>query len=147
MSAVTITPDMLLALAMSDRTNAMARLVLLTAERADRHGVAKFDSGELLDLINDGRAHRLDNPKLWGLLRRAMNEGFLAEGSRTTRTRLPEGITVQSAGLIVVKVLDNKRALAECGDCGHRAVFATEWLADNAATCPRCRQREQRSAA
>lgn len=147
MGAVTFSPDMLLSLAMSDRTNAMARLVLLSAERADRNGVAKFDSGELLDLLNEGRVHPLDRDKLWGLLRRAANEGFLAEGSRTTRTRLPEGITVRSAGLSVLKVLDNGRALAECGDCSHRAVFSTAWLADEAATCPRCREREQRSAA
>lgn len=143
MSAVTITPDVLLALAMSDRTDAMTRLVLLSAERANRRGFAKFDRGELLDLLNEGRVQPLDTYKLRGLMRRAMDQGLLAEGSRTSRPRLPEGIVVRSGGLRALTTLENGRALAECADCEHRAIYAETWLTSEAAACPRCRTREQ----
>lgn len=144
MGAVTIAPDALLGLGMNRSANALTRLVLVSAERANLERIAKFEQGELLDLINDRRERSLNRKNLHHVLTHGMAEGLLAEGSRVNRVRLGAGFKVARGGLRPLKVLDHGRVLAACEDCDHRAIYAASWLTTEAAACPGCRAIEQR---
>lgn len=148
MGAATFTADALLDLALAPKTAPLVRLVLVSAERADRHGVAEWDRGELGELISEGLRYPVGHGELKNLVRIAALHGHIMEGSTPRRVRLDmdriaahgEGLDVgdESNGLRVVKTVGVHRLIAECQGCGSVRTFQRSRLEDGSAFCARC---------
>ena len=142
--SVRVDADALLRLAGDPNLSHSVRASLLTMERAGTDGVARWESGELaellLDLAPEGKANPSKGHHAWaqGIVRTAMRHACLGEGSTVSQTRLPGGVSVTPDTLYAVQPLDNGRVLAECGS-GHRAVYAADRVGSGTARCASCR--------
>lgn len=140
MGDVLMTADALVDLAMATGQLPLTRTILLAAERADVHGVALFNDGELVDLLNEdvpGR-RRLSNANAAHKVRMGCRLGRFLDGDLSRIVVNTEHYTPTGwSGLRVIHDLRNGRAVAECRS-GHRATYVLDRVWAGTATCGRC---------
>lgn len=133
MSDATLTADALLTIGMNRNTTPAVRLLTLSAERANREGVAIYDPGELQELLHG------DDPQKTAehVLHIAITCGYVLDGSTAEEIRLdtalvrPEGfaeIGARYGELILVREITPDRWLTKCS-CGATRTFQIEYLA------------------
>lgn len=84
--SVIVSSDFMLRLGMHPKTNHVTRLLLLSMERMDQRGVARFDPSELLELINtEGLSTELDSQRLKALIQTGITCRYFDKGSRPNR--------------------------------------------------------------
>jgi len=144
LGAVTLTPEAAIELAMEGTCSPMLRLVLLIAERADTSGAARFEQGELSELLNEGRDKPLNRRAIAPTLDRAEAEGYLLPRGRDRTLRVnTESLRPLGFGVRVVRALDSSKALVDCADCGHRFTALRARADDDTVMCPRCQAKRR----
>lgn len=137
MSGATFTAEALLSIGLEPSMSPSVRLVMLTAERADRAGLATFDDGEIRDLFTDETGKRPDSKAVGHWLHAAAKGGIVLPGSTTEEIRLdtslvqPEGLFPEAGDrygeLVLVHEVDTGKWLCAC-DCGSRRTYMLPYL-------------------